>query len=281
MKILVFGKTGQVATHLSQMPGIIALGRDEADLSKPQECYEAIKKHNVDAVINAAAYTMVDQAEDEEELATRINGDAVEEMAVAACEIGIPFIHISTDYVFSGDGKKAWVSTDPTEPIGAYGRSKLVGEKRVQRAGGKSLILRTSWVFSSHGKNFVKTMLRLAETRSELGVVGDQYGCPTPAEDIAVVCVNLADQMLQGSPGGTYHYSGAPTVSWADFAKTIFEYAELDVQVNEIQTSEYPTKARRPQCSALDCSSLFEDFGIHTSDWKYGLSKVLMELRDD
>lgn len=280
MKILVFGKTGQVATELQRQADVIALGRDEADLSDPAACVAAIEASAPEVVINAAAYTAVDQAEDEEALATVINGDAPTAMAQACAERGIPFIHISTDYVFEGSGSAAWTPEDATGPLGAYGRSKLLGEDGVRAAGGDHVILRTSWVFSAHGNNFVKTMLRLAETRDALTVVGDQIGGPTAAADIAATCLKIAAQMTAGQgKSGTYHYSGAPDVSWADFAREIFAQGELDVAVEDIPSSAYPTKAVRPANSRMDCATLETIFGIKRPDWRKSLTNVLNDLK--
>lgn len=280
MKILVFGKTGQVATELQRQADVIALGRDQADLSDPAACVAAIEATAPDAVINAAAYTAVDQAEDEEALATVINGDAPTAMAQACAVRGIPFIHISTDYVFEGSGTAAWTPEDATGPLGAYGRSKLLGEDGVRAAGGDHVILRTSWVFSAHGNNFVKTMLRLAETRDALTIVGDQIGGPTAAADIAATCLKIAAQMtvVQGK-SGTYHYSGAPDVSWADFAREIFAQGKLDVAVEDIPASAYPTKAVRPANSRMDCVTLETIFGIKRPDWRQSLTNVLNDLK--
>lgn len=280
MKVLVFGKTGQVATEMQRQADVIALGRDEADLSDPAACVAAIEAAAPDVVINAAAYTAVDQAEDEEALATVINGDAPTAMAQACAARSIPFIHISTDYVFEGGGTAAWTPKDATGPLGAYGRSKLLGEDGVRAAGGAHVILRTSWVFSAHGNNFVKTMLRLAETRDALTVVGDQIGGPTAAADIAATCLKIAAQMTAGQgKSGTYHYSGAPDVSWADFAREIFAQSELDVAVEDIPASAYPTKAVRPANSRMDCGTLETDFGIKRPDWRQSLTNVLIDLK--
>lgn len=280
MKVLVFGKTGQVATELQRQADVIALGRDEADLSDPAACVAAIEATAPDVVINAAAYTAVDQAEDEEALATVINGDAPTAVAQACAARGIPFIHISTDYVFEGGGTAAWTPEDATGPLDAYGRSKLLGEDGVRAAGGDHVILRTSWVFSAHGNNFVKTMLRLAETRDALTIVGDQIGGPTAAADIAATCLKIAAQMTAGQgKSGTYHYSGAPDVSWADFAREIFAQGKLDVAVEDIPSSAYPTKAVRPANSRMDCATLETIFGIKRPDWRQSLTNVLIDLK--
>ena len=221
--ILVFGKTGQVATELQRLGDVVALGRDQVDLSDPAACSDAIRAHAPRAVINAAAYTHVDRAEGQEALATAVNGDAPTNMARACCELGIPLVHISTDYVFDGGGDAPWRPSDEAIPQNAYGRSKLAGEMGIRESGAIHAILRTSWVVSAHGNNFVKTMLRLSDTRDALSIVDDQIGGPTPARDIAAACLTVAEQLTRDpTKSGSYHFSGTPDVSWADFAIKIF-----------------------------------------------------------
>ena len=277
--ILVFGKTGQVATELQRLSGVTALGRDKVDLSDPAACAAAIRKHAPRVVINAAAHTAVDRAEDEEHLATVINGDAPAEMAKACASLGIPLVHISTDYVFEGTGNTPYCPEEATEPENAYGRSKLAGEIGIRASGAVYAILRTSWVVSAHGANFVKTMLRLSETRDALNVVADQIGGPTPARDIATACWNIAEQLIQEpSKSGTYHFSGAPDVSWADFAIEVFAQAGRTVTVSPISAAEYPTPAKRPLNSRMDCSSTEQVFGIKRPYWQDGLKEILKDL---
>jgi dTDP-4-dehydrorhamnose reductase len=279
MKLLVFGKTGQVARELQRLaPDAQYLGRDEADLLDPTACAAAIAATDADAVINAAAWTAVDKAETEEAAATTVNGEAPAAMAQAAAAKGIPFLHISTDYVFDGSGNQPFTPDHPTGPLGAYGRSKLAGEEGVRAAGGNHLVLRTSWVVSAHGNNFVKTMLRLGAERESLNVVADQFGGPTPAAAIAQALLTAAKAMTQGAQGGTHHFSGAPDTSWADFARAIMARANLPCQVHDIRTSEYPTPAKRPLNSRLDCSALTTAFGIPRPDWRQGLSAIVKEL---
>lgn len=282
MKLLVFGQTGQVARELQARDGpdleIVALGRDRADLEDPAACAEQVAQTGADAVINAAAYTGVDRAEEEEARATVINGAAPAAMAEAAVRRGVPFLHVSTDYVFDGSGSAPFAPGDRPAPVNAYGRSKLAGEEGVRAAGGQAAILRTSWVFSAHGANFVKTMLGLSQTRDALSVVDDQIGGPTPADDIAATLITMARAMLAGQGGGTWHYAGAPAISWAGFARETFAQAGRDVAVTGIPSTDYPTLATRPLNSRLDCATLETDFGIKPADWKAGLSRAIAEL---
>lgn len=280
MRLLVFGRTGQVAQELARRaPDAAYLGRADVDLAEPEACGRAVARGGADAVINAAAFTAVDRAEAEEDLATTINGAAPGAMARACAELGIPFLHVSSDYVFDGTGQAPWRPDDRPGPIGAYGRSKLAGERSVSRAGGIHAILRTSWVFSAHGSNFVRTMLRLGAERDALRIVADQVGGPTPAAAIADALLSMAVALRSGGgPSGVYHFSGAPDVSWADFARAIFDRAGLDCAVEDIATADYPTPARRPLNSRLDCSATERDFGIARPDWRAGLDDVLKEL---
>ena len=277
MKILVFGKTGQVASELQRQADVIPLDRTQADLSDPAACAAIVRNSDADVIINAAAYTAVDQAEANESLAITINAAASTEIAKAAATRGLPFLHISTDYVFDGLGNTARAPEEPTAPINAYGRSKLAGEQGVIAAGGTYAILRTSWVFSAHGANFVKTMLQLGKERSALNIVDDQIGGPTPAADIAATLLKMAEQ-LRHDNSGTYHYAGTPDVSWKDFATEIFLQASLPVEVSGIPTSSYPTPAERPLNSRLDCTAMQNMFGIPQPNWRAGLTKVLQDL---
>ena len=204
-------------------------------------------------------------------------------MARECAALAIPFLHISTDYVFDGSGTEPFRPDAPTGPLGAYGRAKLAGEAGVRAAmnegGGTHAILRTSWVFSAHGANFVKTMLRLGATRGSLNVVADQIGGPTPARDIAAALLAMTETLLANpAASGTYHFSGAPDVSWASFAREIFAQAGMATSVSDIPTEAYPTPARRPGNSRLDCTSLTQTFGIRRPDWRAGLAAILTEL---
>lgn len=278
MKLLAFGQTGQVAQELAML-GVQTLGRAEADLTDPLKCATLIAASDADAVINAAAYTAVDKAEEEEALAHKVNAEAPIAMAQTCAAKGIPFVHISTDYVFEGSGTTPWQPDDATGPLGAYGRTKLAGEDGVRNAAGPHAILRTSWVFSAHGANFVKTMLRLGADRDRLTIVADQIGGPTPARDIAQACVTISKALVEDpATSGTYHFSGAPDVSWADFARAIFDRAGLVCEVEDIPTSAYPTPANRPPNSRMDCATTEATFGVARPDWRAGLDAVLHDL---
>ena len=278
--ILVFGKTGQVASALAPRDGVVCLDRSEADLAKPGACAAAIHRAAPLTVINAAAYTAVDKAESEEDLATRINGDAPREMAEACASLDIPLVHISTDYVFDGSGEVPWKPNDPTEAAGAYGRSKLAGEVAIRSSAARHVILRTSWVFADVGSNFLKTMLRLGGERENLNVVDDQVGGPTPAPAIADACLTIATRLVddKDAKGGTYHFSGRDDASWADFAEAIFQEARLPCKVTPIPSSEYPTPAIRPLNSRLDCASLKADFGIDRPLWRSSIEAMIAKL---
>ena len=277
--LLIFGRTGQVARELQQLAPVLALGRDAADLAQPGACAAAIQAHRPRAVINAAAYTAVDRAEAQEDLATAINGAAPAEMALACAALNIPLVHISTDYVFAGTGHRPWAPGDMAQPTNAYGRSKWAGEEGIRASGCTHAILRTSWVFSAHGANFVKTMLRLSDTRDQISVVDDQIGGPTPARAIAAACLAIAEQ-LQEAPEktGTYHFSGAPDASWCAFARAIFRQAARPTRVQAISTSAYPTPAARPLNSRLECNTTTSVFGLARPDWHAGLKECLTEL---
>lgn len=278
--LLIFGRTGQVALELARLaPEARFLGRDEADLADPAACAASILAARPAAVINAAAYTAVDRAESDQGAARLVNAEAPGAMARACAELGIPLVHVSTDYVFDGSGTAARAENAPTGPLGVYGQTKLDGEHLIAAAGGQWAVMRTSWVFSAHGTNFVRTMRRLGAERDRLTIVADQVGGPTPAADIAATLLAMARAMIADpSKGGIYHFAGAPDVSWADFAREIFARSGLSPQVVDIPTSAYPTPARRPLNSRLDCSAISRDFGIPRPDWREGLDRVIQEL---
>lgn len=275
MSILVFGKTGQVATELRASGNVTALGRAEVDLTRPDHCAAAIENIKPSVVINAAAYTAVDKAEEDETTAQRVNADAPGAMARACAKTGARLLHISTDYVFDGSGSRPWTPDDPVAPLGVYGRTKLAGEQAIRSAECAHVILRTSWVFSAHGANFVKTMLRLGAERDKLTVVSDQIGGPTSAASIAAALLHIAQTP---GPSGVYHFAGAPAVSWADFARNIFCQSDTDCAVEDILSEAYPTPAKRPHNSRLNCAALKQDYGIDQPDWRADLRDVLTAL---
>lgn len=277
--ILVFGRTGQVASELCRLKNVYALGRETVDLTDSASCSDAIFQFAPKAVINAAAYTAVDKAEEEEALATIVNGAAPTSMAEACAEIKIPFVHISTDYVFDGTGQKAWKPESTPNPINAYGRSKLIGEKGIRDSNAIYAILRTSWVVSPHGTNFVKTILGLSNAQEEVSVVSDQIGGLTPAASIALACIEIAEQLqVEPAKSGAYHFSGAPDVSWAEISNEIFRQIERDVSIRSIASADYPTKAMRPLNSRLDCGETEKVFGVRRPDWRQGLNDILNDL---
>lgn len=282
MKILVFGEIGQVGQELQRRAGDIELevrGLEEANFEDPAGCATWVEKTDADAVINAVAYTAVDKAETDEALALMVNGTTPGAIARAAAVRGLPLVHISTDYVFDGAGEAPFAVDHPTGPLGAYGRTKLAGEEAVRAAGGAHAILRTSWVVSSHGDNFVKTMLRLGAERDMLTIVADQVGGPTCAADIADACLKIAGQLIADpAKSGTYHFSGGPDVSWADFAREIFALSGLSCAVEDIPSSAYPTPACRPFNSRMDNSATQASFGIARPQWQAGLADILSDL---
>lgn len=291
MKVLVTGRQGQLVRSLLERGQhwpdhkLIAVGTPELDLASPGSAAAMIRSARPDVVVNAAAYTAVDEAENEPDIALAVNATGAGELAAAASELGAPIIHISTDYVFDGMGTGRYREEDEVGPIGAYGRTKLAGEELVRAASPAHLILRTSWVYSPFGTNFVKTMLRLADTRGELTVVGDQIGNPTSALDLADAIGVLLDR-LGNSPAkeiaGTYHLAGAGEASWADFARGIFAVsAELggpSAKVRDIATREWPTRAKRPVNSRLDSSKFTQTLGFAMPDWRQSVRPVVARL---
>ncbi|MGO8143731.1 dTDP-4-dehydrorhamnose reductase [Rhizobium leguminosarum] len=290
MRIAVTGKQGQVVQSLLRRGAgmgveISAVGRPEMDLADPASIAAAFSALRPDVIVSAAAYTAVDKAESEPELAFSVNEAGAGAVAEASALIGAPVIHISTDYVFSGDKASAYSEEDATAPISVYGRSKLAGEKAVAAANPNHVILRTAWVYSPFGTNFLKTMLRLSETRDHLRVVADQTGCPTSALDIADAILAIATRIVadpEPSLRGTFHLTGSDEASWADFAEEIF--AELpksggrNVGVERIPTADYPTPAKRPANSRLNGDKLARIYGIRLPDWKQSMKIVMQDL---
>ena len=290
MRVLVTGAHGQVGYELLQrVPEgfvVFGYGSQDLDISNAEQVRAVFEAVKPELAINAAAYTAVDKAETEVERAYAVNSDGVGFLATAAENLGIPILHISTDYVFSGDGEKPYTPEDVTSPTGVYGLSKLSGEKQLLEQCSRQLVLRTSWVFGAHGNNFVKTMLRLGSNRDTLSVVSDQHGGPTSAGSIADTLWALASIFRrEGRLGwGVYHYSGVPACSWYDFANEIFTQAvslgllEKSPEVSAITTAEYPTPAKRPAWSVLDCQKLADAHGLLPKGWKQELQAVLQQL---
>ncbi len=285
MKILVSGRDGQVARSLATRgPAIewIFAARPDCDLAEPGSFAAAIAAARPDLVINAAAYTAVDRAEDEEALANRINADAAGEGAEAAARLGIPFVQLSTDYVFDGTGKRPWREDDPVAPLGAYGRTKAAGEVAVLSASPAHSVVRTSWLIGPFGRNFAKTMLRLAADRDAINVVADQRGCPTSTLDLADALIAFAGHAVAGRAGGIWHLAGQGAASWADLAEEIFgvsaDHGGPAARVKRIATIDYPTPAQRPANSVLDCSKARDRLGIDLPDWHTGVRAFVPSL---
>lgn len=288
--ILVAGRAGQVAHALATLSApagvrIISKGRPDLDLLDVASIRAAFDSVKPDLVVNAAAYTAVDQAESEEEAVFALNATAPGELASQAARKGVPILHVSTDYVFDGTKAAPYTETDPVAPLGAYGRSKLAGEKAVAVAHPDHIILRTAWVYSPVGKNFVKTMLRVGAGRDELGVVDDQRGNPTSAVDIAAGIVKIAGQILSGAAPfkpGVYHMTAAGEASWADFAQYIFdcsaEFGGPVARVNRITSEEYPTPVRRPANSRLNSSKLAAAYDVELPHWQASTRDCVEQL---
>lgn len=291
MKILVTGTAGQLAQSLlaaglARGVDVVAMRRPQLDLTIPGTLRTAIADAEPDVVVNAAAYTAVDKAESEEALAHKVNGSGAGELAAVCARAGVSLVHISTDYVFDGESPRAYVESDPTAPINAYGRSKLAGEIAVAAACPRHVILRTSWIYSPFGTNFVRTMLRLGAERETLGVVDDQRGCPTYAPHLADAILAIAGQ-LDGAAAadprwGLYHAAGSGDTTWCGFAREIFQATQArglpTPALQAIATSAYPTPARRPANSRLDCGKLAAVFGVRLPDWQDGTRACLERL---
>ncbi len=256
---------------------MVGVSTKDFDLTKEEEVTSYIEKVNPDAIIHCAAYTAVDQAEDDKENCWNVNVKGTTYIAQAAKKIGAKFMYISTDYVFDGQGEQPFEVTDETTPTGYYGQTKLAGEKAVQELLDHWFIVRISWVFGINGKNFVKTMLRLAETKEELNVVGDQFGSPTYTFDLARLLID----MIQTDKYGTYLASNEGVCTWAEFAEEIFAQSEKDVKVNAISTEEYPTRADRPKNSRMSKQKLVDNGFHRLPDWRGALQRYLIELEQE
>lgn len=291
MRLVVTGREGQIAASLLEAAHgrddvqVIAVGRPQLDLVRPDTVFKALEASRPDIIVSAAAYTAVYQAEDEPDAAFAVNAAGAGKVAEAAARLGVPVIHLSTDYVFDGTKAGAYLETDPTAPLGVYGASKLAGEHAVAAANPHHLILRTAWVYSPFGRNFVKTMLRLAADRDEISVVADQWGNPTSALDIADAVVHAA-AMLQGDSNfaayGVYHLAGSGETNWSGFARQIMGTSQASggphARVRDIATSDYPTKAKRPANSRLSSAKFAATFGWTAPAWRGSTEKVVRRL---
>jgi len=291
MKILITGAGGQLGQTLSKKTAdlheTVVLDRRSLDITNLPDVEKIIEETKPECVINAAAYTAVDKAETETELAFEINRDGPKNLAIVCAKFDIPLIHVSTDYVFNGEKSSPYVETDEICPINVYGESKWQGEEAVRTACDKHIILRVSWVFGLYGHNFVKTIQRLARELEEFKIVADQQGCPTATENISRVILRIVDKFSDNdfSNYGTYHYCDSPATNWCEFAKVITEETSVyeDLMVKNIlpnTTAGYPTPAARPQNSRMDCSKLQRDFGIEQYAWRDALKKMIKDLHE-
>jgi dTDP-4-dehydrorhamnose reductase len=286
-KILIFGKNGQVAWELQRSCAILgevkACGSHEVNLERPQDIVNTIRSYRPDYIVNAAAYTAVDKAESEESIANQVNGHSVGAMAEEAKAVGAKLIHYSTDYVFDGSKETPYVESDPTNPVNAYGRSKLLGEKYIQEVGGDSVVLRVSWVYGTHGNNFYKTMLRLGADREQLKVVADQFGVPTWSRHIADASAHILRDAEFSAKKGIYHLTPQGKTNWCEFAQEIFKLtAEIKPQValkvrevSPIGTVDFPTPAKRPKNSMMDSNNVYKQFGVKLPNWMHSLKLVV------
>jgi dTDP-4-dehydrorhamnose reductase len=290
MKILLTGAQGQLGSEVNRHKGfkekhqVIAMSRQELNIADAETVRATLHLHRPNAIINTAAYTLVDKAESESDKAFEVNAKALEYLATACQELNIPLLHISTDYVFNGQKPTSYVESDNIEPINVYGMSKWQGEEKLRSIAAKHIILRVSWVYGYYGQNFVKTILRLARERKELNIVNDQRGCPTAAKEIAQMLYALIEKIDSGEQAwGTYHFCNGPSTNWYDFAKAIVAHAKnyepLQVEkILPIQTKDYPTPARRPSNSELCCNKLIDTFAIVPRNWQEVLPEVIEEI---
>jgi len=287
MKVLITGQHGQVSRELQlQLQGLgelIVLGRDQLDLANADQIRQQIRAHRPDLIINAAAHTAVDQAESEPDAAFAINAIAPGVLAEEAKALGIPLIHYSTDYVFDGSKPAPYTEADTPNPLGVYGQSKLAGEEAIAAVGGEYLVLRTSWVYSSHGKNFLLTMQRLLQEKPQMRIVADQIGAPTWAGSIARSTRALIERWQAGEPGewGIYHVTNQGETSWFGFAEAIGEHLRTQgkacAELEAIPSSAYPTPAKRPLNSRLDCSRLQQQWHVSQPSWQDALRECLAQ----
>ncbi len=284
MNILVTGSNGQLGNSLRNFAAnnnnqIFYYDLPELDITQPESIVQKVVKHNIQVIINCAAYTAVDKAEEASELAHAVNVIGSEMLAQVALKHNILLIHISTDYVFNGIACSPYKESDAVSPIGVYGFTKWQGEEKVRQTGCSHIIIRTSWLYSCYGNNFMKTMLKLGSTKDELGVVFDQIGTPTCAIDLAFAIVQILQQInIKSNYAATYHFSNEGCCSWYDFATAIMDIADLPCQVNPIETSAYPTLATRPSYSVLNKSKIKQDFNIQIPHWRVSLKKCIYQF---
>lgn len=272
--VLVTGANGQLGTEIrALLPNAVYVDLDVLDITDEDAVNAFVRENNIDIIVNCAAYTAVDRAEDEEDLAFRVNAAGPEILAKTHCRL----IHVSTDYVFDGNSCVPYKTSDATSPLSAYGRTKLAGEKAVLANSDTAVIIRTAWLYSSHGNNFVKTMLRLGKEREAITVVNDQIGSPTFAGDLASAIVKIIPQ-LTSSVKGIYHYTNEGVCSWYDFSYAIIHEANLSCLVKPVPSSAYPTKAHRPNYSVLDKTAIKETFVIEIPHWTESLKKCLKQF---
>lgn len=284
MKVLLFGKNGQVGLalqkHRPKSINLVSRNSSEVNFLNAEDVVSSIYNSKPDFIINAAAYTDVENAESNEQEAFKINAYAPEIIAIEAKNLNIPFLHLSTDYVFDGTGTTPWKPEDKVNPINIYGKSKCDGEKRILKVNGKYFILRTSWVFSEHNKNFLKSIINLARNNDEISIVSDQMGGPTSAESIAIACYKVIEAYSNKQfSSGIYHFSGFPYVSWADFAKAILLQINDTTCIHEITSLEFEVLAARPKNSRLNCDSLFSSYNIEQPSWENDLLNVIGALK--
>lgn len=277
MNLIVIGKSGQLAQELARLAPnqVTCLGRNDIDLLSYENVYTRLQEHKPSVVINASAYTAVDRAEQETTEAYNLNAKGVEILGKVCAQLGIPFVHVSTDFVFDGKSSTPYKETDPANPIGVYGNTKYQGEQLLLRVNPKAIIIRTSWVYGIFGQNFMKTMIRLSQERSELGVVNDQWGSPTSSKELARGILHAVHHPVWIP--GIYHFTNSGTTTWFEFASNILKLAEATTTVKPISTNQYPTPAKRPEFSKLDTAKWEGTYGYTIPHWKESLKEVLKE----
>lgn len=288
MNILVTGRNGQLGSELRELSQnsehhFTFVDAQTGDITKKNQIEDLVVSNNIEGIVNCAAYTAVDLAEDEPEKAFAVNDLGVKNLVELAEKFNLRLIHFSTDYVFNGNGDRPYQPADTTDPIGVYGASKRNGEMHVLNSSSDSIVIRTSWVYSGYGKNFVKTMLRLGSERDQISVVNDQFGSPTYACDLAEASLKIIEKTSSISEKGKlYHYSNSGNISWFEFATKIFELStKTECKVVPISSAQYPTKAKRPHYSVLDCSAIESAFGLKINDWQSALARCMQKIESN